>query len=221
MRVLENNQSWKKFIYDLTGRAGHTIQLYFEVYNNYTNPYGRTWMYVDDVSVQACNNTQEPCYPLTLSHNGLGADPVAVPMHSASCPIGQFVAGETITLTADPAADWHVASWTGTENNASTSTTNTVDMPAAAHTASVKYEQDCHALRLSHTGNGADPVAAPTQSRGCPAGQYYDGETITLTADPAADWHVASWTGTQNNASTSTTNTVDMPAAAHRGQCQV
>ncbi len=95
MRVLENDQSWKNVIYDLTGRAGHTIQLYFEVYNNYTNPYGRTWMYVDDVSVQACNNAQEPCYPLTLSHAGMGANPVAVPTHSASCPIGQFVAGET------------------------------------------------------------------------------------------------------------------------------
>ncbi len=162
MRVLEDDRIWKNAVFDLTGRAGHTVQLYFEVYNNYTNPNGRTWMYVDDVSVQACNAELAPCYPLTLSHTGQGADPVAVPAQSQSCPAGEYLAGELITLTAAPAADWHVASWTGTENNVSTALTNTVDMPAAAHAGQRhSTNRTVHALTLTHTGKVLTRPPAP------------------------------------------------------------
>ena len=33
---------------------GRSLVLYFEVYNDGTGPQGRTWMFVDDVSVEAC-----------------------------------------------------------------------------------------------------------------------------------------------------------------------
>src|SRR6202008_2269525 len=55
------------------------------------------------------------------------------------CPTGQYVAGEAITLTASPAASWIVSSWSGTNNNSSTSTTNSATMPAAPLTVSVTY----------------------------------------------------------------------------------
>ena len=79
------------------------------------------------------------CYALTLSHNGQGADPVASPANSSGCPSGQYVAGASITLIAAPDTGWQVDSWTGTTNNTSTSTTNTVFMPVSAHAASVTY----------------------------------------------------------------------------------
>ncbi len=72
----------------------------------------------------------------------------------------------------------------------------------------------CYALTLSHTGNGSDPTASPTNSVGCQAGQFVAGAAITLTASPAAGYQVASWTGTSNDSSTSITNTLTMPAAA-------
>ncbi len=158
------------------------------------------------------------CYTLTRSHTGQGGDPLATPNKSADCGAGQYVAGEQIDLAAAPAAGWSVAEWDGTNNDASTAATNTVAMPAANHTVSVVYEQAlpiCYSLTRSHTGQGSDPAAAPNKSAGCGVGQYVAGESVTLTATPAAGWNVAGWDGTNNDASTAATNTVTMPAADH------
>ena len=158
------------------------------------------------------------CYTLTRGHSGQGSDPTAAPASSTSCGAGQYVAGESITLTATPAAGWRVAGWGGTNNDASTNTTNTVTMPAANHTVSVTYEQipiTCYTLTRSHSGQGSDPTATPNKSTGCGAGQYVAGEAISLTAAPSAGWRVAGWGGTNNDGSTSTTNTVTMPAVNH------
>ena len=92
-------------------------------------------------------------------------------------------------------------------------------MPAAAHTASVNYTAipvTCYALTLSHTGQGSDPVASPTNSTGCDAGQYMAGASISLSgAVPTSGWQISNWAGTNNNASTADTNTVTMPAGVH------
>ncbi len=82
------------------------------------------------------------CFALTLGHTGSGSDPVASPPGSPGCPIGEYFAAALIGLTASPASGWIVGSWSGTDDDASTSTTNTVTMPAAAHTATVNYIQD-------------------------------------------------------------------------------
>ena len=156
------------------------------------------------------------CYTLTRTHSGSGNNPVADPALSQGCGTGQYVAGESIALSATPAAGWRVAGWDGTNNDASTSTTNTVVMPAAAYTVSVVYEQviaGCYTLTRGHSGQGSDPTAAPDKSDGCSAGQYVAGEGITLTATPAAGWSVSGWQGTDNDTSVATSNHIIMPAA--------
>ena len=158
------------------------------------------------------------CYTLSRSHTGQGNNPVTAPALSAGCGTGQYVAGELIALTATPAGGWFVTGWGGTNNDASTATTNTVTMPAADHAVSVDYQQaspTCYALTRSHTGQGSDPVATPNQSDVCGVGQYVAGESITLTATPATGWRVAGWVGTNNDGSTSASNTLAMPAADH------
>ncbi len=158
------------------------------------------------------------CYAVTRSHTGQGSDPTATPNKSTGCGAGQYVAGEAITLSASPAAGWRVAGWSGTNNDASTSTFNTVTMPEGNHAVSVSYEQvpvSCYTLTRTHSGSGNNPVAAPAFSTGCGTGQYVAGEAITLSASPAAGWRVAGWSGTNNDVSTSTLNTVTMPAANH------
>ena len=158
------------------------------------------------------------CYTLTRTHSGSGNNPVATPASSTGCGTGQYTAGQSISLTASPAAGWRVAGWGGTNNDASTSTTNTVTMPAGNHTVTVIYDQQpivCYTLTRTHSGSGNNPVADPALSQGCGTGQYVAGESIALSATPAAGWRVAGWDGTNNDASTSTTNTVVMPAAAY------
>jgi len=54
MFVLENDRQWKQASFDLSRYAGRKVVLYFSVYNNSTAAKGRTWMYVDDVSIRIC-----------------------------------------------------------------------------------------------------------------------------------------------------------------------
>ena len=84
----------------------------------------------------------EMCYPLTLSHSGEGSDPVASPGNSAGCSLGEYTAKQEITLSgAVPASGWQISGWDVTLNNDSTANTNSLVMPAGAHTASVIYTE--------------------------------------------------------------------------------
>jgi Bacterial pre-peptidase C-terminal domain/Divergent InlB B-repeat domain len=109
-----------------------------------------------------------PCYALTRIHTGSGADPVATPGASSGCPAGQYHIGEAISLTAAPAAGgWYVAGWSGTSNDGSTSTTNSLTMPAASLTVSVAYTFDTPLVNGVGT-SGSLPASSPQASW-----QYY------------------------------------------------
>ncbi len=54
MRDHQNAGAWQHASFDLTAYRGRELILYFEVYNNSDAAAGRTWMFVDDVRVQAC-----------------------------------------------------------------------------------------------------------------------------------------------------------------------
>ena len=54
MKGQENDRRWKQASFDLTAYRGMSLVLYIEVFNDSTGSTGRTWMYVDDVSVLAC-----------------------------------------------------------------------------------------------------------------------------------------------------------------------
>lgn len=160
--------------------------------------------------------TKIVCYKLTLSHSGDGSNPTSSPSKSAGCSAGMYVEGEQITLTAAPAAGWTVGSWSGTDDDTSTSKTNILTMPDKSQTVNVTYlAPTCYPLTLSVSGTGAELTADPENSPGCTVGSYVEGEIITLTAAPGTGWAVSGWTGTNNNASTAVTNTVTMPASNH------
>jgi len=89
-----------------------------------------------------------PCYLLTLGHTGSGANPVASPANSTGCNANEYIAGESVGLTASPAIGWAVSGWTGTDDDASTASTNTLTMPASDHTANVNYSQTVYTLFL-------------------------------------------------------------------------
>jgi hypothetical protein len=73
--------------------------------------------------------------------------------------------------------------------------------------------QNCYKLVRSHTGQGTDPTAAPAQSAGCAAVDYYhSGENITFTPNPAVNWELDTWSGTDNGS-----NVLVMPAIHNYG----
>jgi hypothetical protein len=172
------------------------------------------------VTMPAGNRTatvyyEQNCYDLKLAHTGAGSDPLATPGNSLGCPGDKYVIGESITLSATPDSGWHVACWSGTTDDGSTSTTNSLTMPGSDHTVTVNYGLSCHTLTLSHTGSGSDPVASPSNSPGCPTDQYVVGEAISLTANPNSGWQVGGWSGTGDDGSTSTSNSLTMPDNDH------
>lgn len=79
------------------------------------------------------------CFSLSLMHTGLGSNPVVTPASSIGCPNGRYVAGEEIALTANPGDGWQVGSWSGTSNNGSNGTSNSLVMPAANWQVTVNY----------------------------------------------------------------------------------
>jgi hypothetical protein len=92
--------------------------------------------------------TQSSCYTLTLTHTGSGSDPSAAPPNSAGCSTSQYTAGAAVQLTAGPTSGWNVRSWSGTDNNGSTSTSNSVTMPAGSRTVTVNYVQSSSSILL-------------------------------------------------------------------------
>lgn len=155
------------------------------------------------------------CYTLTISHTGSGGDPTVSPGNSAGCNPGTYQVGEIITLTASPNLGWSVAFWTGTQDDNSISTSNSVIMPAKNHTASVAYKAICYTLTLNFTGTGTAPSAAPSSSASCAAGSYVVDEYITLTANPGSGGTVSSWVGTDDDGSKELTNYWTMQASDH------
>ena len=197
--------------------SGYTFSGWSGDISGNNNPYFLSM--TGNKSVTATFNPQPPtCYSLSRSHSGSGSDPAADPANSTGCATGQYTAGQAITLTAAPTAGWRVKNWSGTANDGSTASTNTLTMPAAGNAVSVTYENIppvCYNLSRSHSGSGSDPAADPANSTGCATGQYTAGQAITLTAAPTAGWRVKNWSGTANDGSTATTNTLTMPAAGH------
>ena len=54
MKVLESATEWRWWVFDLTPYRGRSIVIYWEVFNDDRLAGPRTWMFVDDVSVQVC-----------------------------------------------------------------------------------------------------------------------------------------------------------------------
>jgi hypothetical protein len=149
--------------------------------------YTSGWNYT---TAQSCNN-------LTLGHTGDGSDPTASPSNSDGCAAGTYKEGENITLSGvSPATGWQVGSWTGTDDDPSTASTNTVTMPAADHTASVNYSQIEYTLTvISEHGTVTE---FPDDL------SYHYGDVVQLTANADAGWTFSSWigcTGTGNTCS--------------------
>jgi hypothetical protein len=133
-------------------------------------------------------NLVATCYALTLNSGANGSAPMANPLKSAACATnGQYVEGEAIQLTAAPNAGYQVASWTGTNNDASTSITNSLTMPASDRTVGVNYVQSEYTLTITILGSG---TVTPDN-----AGPYHYNDPVNLTATPLTDWAFAGWSG--------------------------
>jgi len=145
-------------------------------------------------------NVTNDTYTVTLNagdHGTLVADPAGPDYH----------ADDLVNLTATPDDGYRLDAWTGTDNDASTELTNTVTVDGN-ETIGVTFAEitaDTWTLTLDPGTGGsitADPVG-PT---------YTDNTTVTLNAVPDDGFSLQTWTGTDDDSSTSLTNHVTMHA---------
>ena len=98
---------------------------------------------------------------LTLTHSGSGSDPLASPTKSTSCNSpSQYVTGEAISLSANPAVGWTVSGWNGSAADNSTSNTNSLTMPTSDHTVQVIYAAQPDQYEVDDTCSQAQAIAA-------------------------------------------------------------
>ena len=152
-----------------------------------------TWSFTTAASGPAC-------YDLTLSHTGSGTTPVADPIQSPTCiSTGKYVEGESISLSGAVADNgWTISSWSGTINNSSTLSTNSLIMPASNHTASVIYSQDSYTLSVNKSGSGSGTVTSSPSGIDCGSDcseSFLSGTTITLSANPDIGATFVGWSG--------------------------
>ncbi|MCP4169043.1 MAG: M28 family peptidase [Chloroflexi bacterium] len=170
-RVLEDGGSWTPASVDLTSYRGRSVVLYFEVYND-SNTAGRTWMYVDDVSVRSCQGatpttTATPTATITISptHTPTATDTLTqtatpTPSHTPTeTPTPTPTATDTPTLIP---TQTHTPTTTATSSHTPTETPTLT--PTATDTATLIPTQ-------THT-----PTATPT-----PTPSYTSTQTPTLT----------------------------------------
>jgi len=114
--------------------------------------------------------------------------------------------GESEVLVADPEDQWKVASWYGTDDDASTGETNSVTMDSPKHVFVQFRDESAASDRkyLSAVVLGGEGTLSPGN------GIYDEDETVTVTANPAEGWEVASWKGTADDGSTENANSVTM-----------
>jgi alpha-tubulin suppressor-like RCC1 family protein len=121
------------------------------------------------------------CYMLTRRHIGSGSDPTANPQRSLTCPTGYYTGGVSVMLTASPAAGWRVAGWSGTTNNASNATTNSLTMPLRDAEVSVTY------VRVATLTPTATVTQTPSPTPALVADPYEPDDTCALARFIPAD----------------------------------
>lgn len=138
--------------FDLASRIEFTAEV-DGPYDIQIRQYGESYVDGDGYDILVAE-APPVCYQLSLGFTGNGDMPVTSPLNSPNCDVGRYVSGEVVSLTANPAASWLVGSWTGTDNDASTSSSNTVTMPETDTAVTVNYVEIGGApeIRIEPTG---------------------------------------------------------------------
>ena len=175
--------------------------IYMTTYSPYTGESIATWPDQMDLAYDMHHD-------LTVAVEGNGMTAPAAGDHS-------YAAGTVVDVIATPAPGWHLDHWSGVCTGSGTCQVM-MDADKSVTATFVENASICYALTLDHTGQGSDPVASPANSAGCPADQYVAGENIHLNnAVPDVGWHISGWSGTANDSSTVSTNSLTMPAGTY------
>ncbi|UCF15681.1 MAG: S8 family serine peptidase, partial [Phycisphaerales bacterium] len=149
-------------------------------------------------------------FPVSLNvavvEEGVAVDP-NVANGNVEPESGTFRKFEVVQLVARPKEGYRVKAWTGTDDDSSTSNTNTVTLLADA-IVTVEFEEvPLWLLRASVIDRGNGTVSPADLGRG----KYFpDGTVVTIIAIAERTYIVDRWSGTDDDTSWASTNTVTM-----------
>ncbi len=133
-----------------------------------------------DKSVTAVFVQNTATWTLTMAVSGSGTVTPTTGDHT-------FNTGETVTLSASPAAGWHFDHWMG-DVTGTTNPTSIVMNSGKLVTAVFVQNAVTRTLTLAVTGNGSINPATGQH-------QYNDGEQVSVTATGTTGWHFDHWSG--------------------------
>ncbi len=115
-RSFDNDSAWHLLVFDASAYRGRSIDVAFAVVNNTVEDEGRTWLYIDDVSLQSC------LIPSPTPTATLTATPTPQPSATAT-------AGPTSTPTMLPLTPTATGTVTPAPTATATATRTTVPTP--------------------------------------------------------------------------------------------
>ena len=115
-----------------------------------------------------------------------------------------YLDGTQVQLAANPEPGAVFLGWSGDVNSSDAAVGLTMDSDKNVTATFMMV----YSLSTAQTGDGTLTLS-PAQGDGLPAGDYFDGATVTLTAVPAEGWRFAGWQGDLSGMETPVTVTMD------------
>jgi subtilisin family serine protease len=145
----------------------------------------------EDKTIQA--NFIKQCYDLTLSVNPGGTGTAS--KTAGSCAGGKYAFGQIITLSATvDQVGYEFDTWSGGYNGRN----NPAAIPVNGNmNITANYKLKCYTLSRSLNPVNGGKIKSITPPN-CPNGQYQHGTTVTITAEPAANYAFGIWNGISN-----------------------
>lgn len=153
------------------------------------------------------------CYSLSLTRIPVAGGTVSATAPNCPGVPTKYIEGSVVGLEAFDALGYAFTNWTVGATGSVNPTTVTMNSNLSV---TANFALSCHALSKTHSppGAGTNPVADPTKSASCNAGEYVAGEVIGLTAAPVAGWRVESWQNTDDDNRSLPDNVLTFPKLA-------
>jgi uncharacterized repeat protein (TIGR02543 family) len=198
-----------------TGGAGQTIHIVQADYQDmsYGNGYLRLFRFSPSANMIYMNTYSPYTNGYITSTSNFDTVNLAYTM-TLSQPYTLIGTVTGVTSGSNPTVTWPSLAYNQAYEWYAVASDGVLTTTSATWTFTTTVTPTCYPLTLGHTGQGSDPVAAPTKSAVCTTnGTYVAGESISLSgAAPGPGWQISGWSGTSNDASTAETNSLTMPA---------
>lgn len=171
------------------------------------NPASLTFDGDKSVTASFTNN----CYTLSSSVTPANTGMVTFsPTSSPGCGPNQYIYGQTVTLTANPANGYQFNSWSGGATG--TNPVTTVTFGTGNISVAAAFEPRCFpfSLTVSPTGSG---TASASPASNCANGGYLFNTAVTFTATPNSGYLFGHWSGSATGTTNPTSLTISGPTS--------